>query len=90
MVPNTFTPNGDGINDVFRPFIYRNIRAVHCWIYDRWGRLIAESQNIDRLWDGQYNGRPAVEGTYFYVIEAELDTRESRPFRKTGSVTLLR
>jgi len=90
MLPNTFSPNGDGINDVFRPFIYRNIRSVRCWIYDRWGGLIAESRDLDRLWDGLHNGRPAREGTYFYLIEAELDTREARTFRKAGSITLLR
>lgn len=90
MLPNTFTPNGDGINDVFRPFIYRNIRSVQCWIYDRWGSLVAKSTDIQRLWDGTHNGRPAIEGTYYYVIEAELDTREKRTFRKAGSITLLR
>ncbi|MCX7606361.1 MAG: gliding motility-associated C-terminal domain-containing protein [Bacteroidia bacterium] len=90
MLPNSFTPNGDGLNDIFRPFIYRNIRSIRCWIYDRWGGLVAESEDINRLWDGLRNGRPAIEGTYFYLIEAELDTRESRTFRKAGSVTLLR
>lgn len=90
MLPNTFTPNDDGINDFFRPFIYRNIRSIRCWIYDRWGGLVAESSNIDRLWDGMTKGRPAPEGTYFYVIEVELDTREKRTFRKAGSITLLR
>ncbi|MCS7296659.1 MAG: gliding motility-associated C-terminal domain-containing protein [Bacteroidia bacterium] len=90
MLPNTFTPNGDGINDVFRPFIYRNIRQVRCWIYDRWGTLITESRNIDELWDGTYRGSPAPEGTYFYIIEATLDTRSNQIFRKGGSITLLR
>ncbi|MCS6790185.1 MAG: gliding motility-associated C-terminal domain-containing protein [Bacteroidia bacterium] len=90
MVPNTFTPNADGINDVFRPFIYRNIRRVRCWIYDRWGLLVSFSENIDLLWDGTKNGQPMPEGTYFYVLEAELDTREPRLYRKAGSITLLR
>jgi len=90
MLPNTFTPNGDGINDVFRPFIYRNVRSIRCWIYDRWGALISESRDIERLWDGTYRGAPAPEGTYFFVVEAELDTREPRIFRKAGSITLLR
>ncbi len=90
MLPNTFTPNGDGINDVFRPFIYRNIRRIQCWIYDRWGGLIATSTDLDRLWDGTYRGQPAPEGTYFYYIEAELDTRQPRRFQKAGPITLLR
>ncbi|MCS6895368.1 MAG: gliding motility-associated C-terminal domain-containing protein [Bacteroidia bacterium] len=90
MLPNTFSPNGDGINDVFRPFIYRNIRSIQCWIYDRWGMLVAQSRDIENLWDGTHKGRPAPEGTYFFMIEAELDTREKRTFRKAGSITLLR
>lgn len=90
MLPNTFTPNGDGINDIFRPFIYRNIREIRCWIYDRWGVLVAQSHDINRLWDGTYRGQPAPEGTYFYLIEALLDTRDERTFRKAGSLTLLR
>ncbi|MCX8111840.1 MAG: gliding motility-associated C-terminal domain-containing protein [Bacteroidia bacterium] len=90
MLPNTFTPNGDGINDVFRPFIYRNIRSIRCWIYDRWGGLVSESRDIDNLWDGSHRGRPAPEGTYYFVIEAELETREPRSYRKAGPITLLR
>ncbi|MDW8134436.1 MAG: gliding motility-associated C-terminal domain-containing protein [Bacteroidia bacterium] len=90
MLPNTFTPNQDGWNDVFRPFIYRNIRKIECWIYDRWGNLVARSQDINRLWDGNYRGQPAAEGSYYYIIEAELDTREKKVFRKAGIITLLR
>jgi len=90
MLPNTFTPNGDGINDIFRPFIYRHIAAIECFIYDRWGNLIHTSRDINNLWDGTYRGQPAPEGTYFYVIQATLDTRDQRSFQKSGSLTLLR
>lgn len=54
------------------------------------GWLIATSTDIDRLWDGTYRGQPAPEGTYFYYIEAELDTRQLRRFQKAGPITLLR
>jgi gliding motility-associated-like protein len=90
MLPNTFTPNGDGINDIFRPFIYRYIATIECFIYDRWGNLIHTSRDLNNLWDGTYRGQPAPEGTYFYLIQATLDTRDQRPFQKSGSLTLLR
>lgn len=68
-VPNVFTPNGDGKNDEFR-VAYRSLREFHIWVYNRWGKLIYESTDPARGWDGTINGRPAAEGAYFYVIRA--------------------
>ena len=67
--PNVFTPNGDGKNDEFR-VAYRSIREFHCWIYNRWGKLVYEWTDPARGWDGTIGGRPAAEGAYFYVIRA--------------------
>ncbi|MBR6017493.1 MAG: gliding motility-associated C-terminal domain-containing protein [Paludibacteraceae bacterium] len=69
LVPNVFTPNGDGQNDEFR-VVYRSIREFHCWIYNRWGKLVYEFTDPAKGWDGTINGRPAAEGAYFYVIRA--------------------
>lgn len=68
-VPNVFTPNGDGVNDEFR-VAYRSIKEFHCWVYNRWGRLVYEWTDPAKGWDGTINGRPAAEGAYFYVIRA--------------------
>lgn len=68
-VPNVFTPNGDGINDEFR-VAYRSLKEFHCWVYNRWGKLVYEWTNPAKGWDGTINGRPAAEGAYFYVIRA--------------------
>lgn len=68
-VPNVFTPNGDGKNDEFR-VMYRSIREFHCWVYNRWGKLVYEWTDPAKGWDGTINGRPAAEGAYFYVIRA--------------------
>ncbi|MBR0310315.1 MAG: gliding motility-associated C-terminal domain-containing protein [Paludibacteraceae bacterium] len=68
-VPNVFTPNGDGLNDEFR-VQYRSLAEFHCWVYNRWGKLIFEWTDPARGWDGTINGRPAAEGAYFYVIRA--------------------
>ena len=68
-VPNVFTPNGDGQNDEFR-VTYKSLREFHCWIYNRWGKLVYEFTDPAKGWDGTINGRPAAEGAYYYVIRA--------------------
>ena len=68
-VPNVFTPNGDGKNDEFR-VAYRSLRDFHMWVYNRWGKLVYESTDPAKGWDGNINGRPAAEGAYFYVVRA--------------------
>ena len=68
-VPNVFTPNGDGKNDEFR-VAYRSLKEFHCWVYNRWGKLVYEWTDPAKGWDGTINGRPAAEGAYFYVIRA--------------------
>ena len=68
-VPNVFTPNGDGKNDEFR-VAYRSLKEFHCWVYNRWGKLVFEWTDPAKGWDGTINGRPAAEGAYYYVIRA--------------------
>ena len=68
-VPNVFTPDGNGKNDEFR-VAYRSLREFHCWVYNRWGKLVYEWTDPSKGWDGTINGRPAAEGAYFYVIRA--------------------
>ncbi len=68
-VPNVFTPNGDGKNDEFR-VAYRSLKEFHCWVYNRWGKLVYEWSDPAKGWDGTINGRPAAEGAYYYVIRA--------------------
>jgi gliding motility-associated-like protein len=65
-MPNAFSPNGDGLNDLFRPVI-TDYLEMNFKIYNRWGELIYESFD-DRGWDGQYKGKPVEKGTYMYFI----------------------
>ena len=69
VVPNVFTPNGDGMNDEFR-VAYRSLKEFHCWVYNRWGHLVYEWTDPAKGWDGTIGGRPAAEGAYYYVIRA--------------------
>ncbi len=69
LVPNVFTPNGDGQNDEFR-VMYRSLAEFHCWVYNRWGKLVYQWDDPAKGWDGTINGRPAPAGAYYYVIRA--------------------
>ena len=67
IVPNVFTPNGDGYNDVFN-IDYQNIWEFEVIIYDRWGVKVFQSTNLENPWNGKVNGRDAAEGVYFWQI----------------------
>lgn len=71
VVPNVFTPNGDGANDVFT-FDAVNMGEIHVLIYDRWGLKMFESTATGNVkWDGKNKGGSTVtDGTYFYIITA--------------------
>jgi gliding motility-associated-like protein len=67
-IPNIFTPNGDGFNDVFE---YKNQEDwdIETQIFNRWGELLFSEKNIN--WDGKYKGKKVSEGVYFYKINAK-------------------
>jgi gliding motility-associated-like protein len=67
IVPNVFTPNGDGYNDYF-DIEYQNIWKFEIKIYNRWGTKIYSSNNLEDPWDGKIKGQPATEGVYFWEI----------------------
>ncbi|MCK5857455.1 MAG: gliding motility-associated C-terminal domain-containing protein [Bacteroidales bacterium] len=67
IVPNVFTPNGDGFNDVFN-IDYQNIWEFEVCIYDRWGGCVFRTDDIKNQWNGMVNGREVAEGVYFWEI----------------------
>jgi gliding motility-associated-like protein len=71
IMPNIFTPNGDGINEVFMPNAH-GMKTLLCTIYDRYGIKIVDLNNTDiSYWDGYTtSGVACSEGTYFYVVTA--------------------
>jgi gliding motility-associated-like protein len=69
-VPNTFTPNGDGINDFFT-IKGRDIKTFKLYIFNRWGQLIFESDNMDNQWNGTYQSEPVQIDTYVWKVEYE-------------------
>ena len=89
-VPNAFTPNKDGVNDVFRP-VYLGMQQVKIRIYDTWGGLLYTEEsttNIFNGWDGTLNGKPLENGNYIYQVDAI--SRNGIEIQKTGPFTLLK
>jgi len=70
-VPNAFTPNGDGLNDIFTAISPGHPKAYNLMIFNRYGNMVFQSLSINNGWDGTQNGRPVDVGTYYYVIEIE-------------------
>jgi gliding motility-associated-like protein len=68
-LPNVFSPNGDNINDFFKPFPYKYIESIDMQIYNRWGTLIFSTNNPEILWDGtnQKSKQPCSDGVYYYI-----------------------
>jgi gliding motility-associated-like protein len=87
-VPNAFTPNSDGINDLFSPFSNCGFDYFKCSIYNRWGQLLFKTPNQTKKWDGKYNGSDCPGGVYAYKIEYKIP---EKPIKfMSGSVTLVR
>ena len=84
QIPNIFTPNNDGINDIFTPTISKGINSMSTIIYNRWGRQIYETDNPLINWDGlNFN-----EGVYFWVINYINKNRKNTYI--SGNVTILK
>jgi len=67
-VPNAFTPNGDGLNDIFKAKPACFTSAFNCRIFNRWGEQLFTSTNINHAWDGTYKGKKMAQGSYVYII----------------------
>ncbi|MBK7554418.1 MAG: gliding motility-associated C-terminal domain-containing protein [Flavobacteriales bacterium] len=93
-VPNTFTPDGDGVNDMFFPNGH-NIAAIELRIFDRWGEMIKSGTDTDAKWDGTYGGATSQDGVYIWKVKYRFfenaeHTVISPDYEQTGHVTLVR
>lgn len=90
-IPNSFTPNNDGVNDYFFPrqFLSSGVTGFTMKVFNRWGEVIFETNNTSgRGWDGKFNGKDQPEGVYIYLINLVL--KNGRQEKYNGNVTLLR
>jgi gliding motility-associated-like protein len=90
-VPNIFTPNSDGLNDVFRPE-GKGIAEYSLQVFNRWGNLIFETTQYNNGWNGKIDNEPAPAGTYFFLLKAQDAFGNSLVVGDVmeGEVTLLR
>ena len=88
IIPNVFTPNGDGENDVL--FVRSNVIEgdLYFAVYNRWGQLVFESNDLLKAWDGKRDGVDQPVGTYIFELNAI--TIDDLPYQKHGDVNLLR
>jgi gliding motility-associated-like protein len=88
LVPTAFTPNGDGVNDLFRP-IGVGIKSIEYFrVYNRWGELVFSTTVNGQGWDGKIGGAPQATNTYVWIVRG-LDYL-NKPFFKKGVMTLIR
>jgi gliding motility-associated-like protein len=93
FIPNVFSPNGDNINDYFRPAFGSDVTVIDLegTIYDRWGNLVFQSVGQTFSWDGFYAGERLLPGAYVYVLHiVYFDGTRERDKRFAGDITLVR
>ncbi len=69
IIPNAFSPNGDGINDVWEIKLLSSFLSVKVQVYNRQGQMVFNSVGYNSPWNGTHNGKPLPVGTYYYIIE---------------------
>lgn len=88
-MPNAFSPNGDGINDIYRAKSgYQSITEFNAYIYNRWGQKLYEWHDPAGGWDGTYKGKEVPQGVYFCLVKAK--GADGRDFNIRKDVNLLR
>lgn len=86
-VPQIFSPNGDGLNDIL--YVYGNrLKSMKFIVYNRWGEKVFESKDKSMGWDGQFRGAVVQSGVYVYYLEAKV--LEGEIVTQKGDITLVR
>ncbi len=87
-IPNAFTPNGDGLNDIFRPLPVKMTRQEYFRIFNRFGELVFETNQYMKGWDGTYKGKPQPTGVYVWILKG-FDAKGMKVEMK-GTITIVR
>ena len=86
--PNAFSPNGDGINDIYKAKDYQSLVEFHAYIFNRWGQKLYEWTDPADGWDGTYHGKDVKDGVYFVLVKAK--GADGRTYHIRRDVNLLR
>ena len=92
-LPNVFTPNNDGINDKLIPVISRQIDDLKLTIFNRWGTIVFETDNLEVEWDGTdiNSKKPLSDGVYFYVADYQIITLTgNQPDKTSGYIYIFK
>ncbi len=87
-VPNSFTPNGDGLNDIFRPIPVGIAYTTFFRVYNRYGELLFETNEWLKGWDGTFKNKPQPNGTYTWIIQGK--DKYNNKIDEKGTVNLIR
>lgn len=87
-IPNTFTPNGDGINDVFRAVPAGIASTEYFEVFNRWGKAIFSTKDLTIGWDGTYKGKKQPTDNYIWVIKGK--NTAGKEIEMRGSIKLIR
>ena len=87
FIPNSFTPNSDGINDLLC-FRGEYVTSFHITIVTRWGEVVYESNDIQDCWDGRYKDNWCQPGVYMYICNIECEVGQKVQFK--GDITIIR
>ncbi len=89
-LPNAFTPNGDGLNDIFNPTA-SDILNLEFKIFNTWGEKVFSTNNPQHGWDGTYKNKPSPQGIYLYTVSFKgYSNKQLKNYNFRGSVSLLR
>jgi gliding motility-associated-like protein len=86
--PTSFTPNNDGLNDLYKPKLYGRLDAYHLIIYNRYGQKLFESRNITEGWSGKFNGEMLAAEAYVWQCWYQLTGGNVQS--KSGTILLIR
>ena len=90
FIPNTFTPNGDGINDIWKPVMSEYSKeGYRLSVFDRWGQAVFQTTDTEKGWDGTMNGNPAAPNTV-YAYQLIVQDYSGREYKFVGHVSLIR
>lgn len=86
QVPTAFTPNSDGLNDKFGA-VAENVKEYKLVVYNRYGEVLFNTNNLNEKWDGTFNGSTVPAGGYMYEIVAR--SHENESIQKSGKVLVI-
>ena len=89
-IPNAFSPNGDGVNDIFRAITSAGIQLFHFDVYNRWGELVWNTNDYTKGWDGSSKGEGASNNSTYYYIFAYKCLTDGKTYIKKGDVMVIR